>query len=524
MNRGQAVSAEQADLFAELADNAPVMIWRAGTDKLCDWFNRPWLDYVGRSMDQELGNGWADGVHRDDFDRCLSIYTTAFDARDRFSMVYRLRRHDGVYRQILDNGAPFSRNGVFAGYFGSCIDITEQYESEAQLRQAQKMEAIGNLTGGIAHDFNNLLQIIGGNLQLLIKNVAGNRPAEERLKSALVGVSRGAKLASHLLAFGRRQSLSPRVVNLGRLIRNMDDLLRRALGEAVEMETIISGGLWNTFVDALQVETALLNLAINARDAMEGRGKLTIEAGNASLDEGYISRHAKDLQPGQYVMIAVTDTGSGISSENIEKVFEPFFTTKAEGQGTGLGLSMVHGFVKQSGGHVKIYSELGHGSTIRLYLPRSRQTEDVENVADTGPVIGGNETVLIVEDDEEVLATTTDMLKELGYRVLKSKDADSALAVIDSGVPIDILFTDVVMPGKLQSPELARKAVQRIPSLAVLFASGYTENAIAHGGLMNSALELLNKPYSREELARKLRYVLDKTVEARGRFSRVETA
>ena len=274
----------------------------------------------------------------------------------------------------------------------------------------------------------------------------------------------------------------------------------------------------------LQVKTALLNLAIKRRDAMEGRGKLTIEAGNASLDEGYISRHAKDLQPGQYVMIAVTDTGSGISSENIEKVFEPFFTTKAEGQGTGLGLSMVHGFVKQSGGHIKIYSELGHGSTIRLYLPRSRQTEDLENVADTGPVIGGNETVLIVEDDEEVLATTTDMLKELGYRVLKSKDADSALAVIDSGVPIDILFTDVVMPGKLQSPELARKAVQRIPNLAVLFASGYTENAIAHGGLMDLALELLNKPYSREELARKLRYVLDKTVEARGRFSRVETA
>ena len=335
-------SAEVGDrFFKELADYAPVMIWRSGTDKLCDWFNKPWLDFVGRMMEQELGNGWAEGVHKDDFDRCLNIYTTAFDARERFSMIYRLRRHDGTYRQILDNGAPFFRGGEFAGYFGSCIDITEQQATEAQLRESQKMEAIGKLTGGLAHDFNNLLQIIGGNLELLTKDVAGNERAETRLRNALIGVSRGTTLASQLLSFGRRQPLAPKVVNLGRLIRDMDDMLRRALGEAVDLETVAGGGLWNTFVDPVQLETALLNLAINARDAMQGRGKLTIQAGNASLDDKYAAQHM-DVMPGQYVMVAVTDTGTGLAPDILEKVFDPFFTTKPEGQGTGLGLSMVH--------------------------------------------------------------------------------------------------------------------------------------------------------------------------------------
>ncbi|MGA8319547.1 MAG: ATP-binding protein [Xanthobacteraceae bacterium] len=503
-------SAESGDrFFKELADYAPVMIWRAGTDKLCDWFNKPWMDFVGRTMEHELGNGWAEGVHKDDFDRCLNIYTTAFDARERFSMIYRLRRHDGTYRQILDNGAPYYRGGKFAGYFGSCIDVTEQLDIEAQLREAQKMDAVGKLTGGVAHDFNNLLQIIGGNLQMLLKDVAGNERAEARLRNALIGVSRGTKLTSQLLAFGRRQSLAPKVVNLGRLIRGMDDMLRRALGEAIDVETITSGGLWNTFVDQMQVETALLNLAINARDAMQARGKLTIEAGNASLDDKYAARHA-DVMPGQYVMVAVTDTGTGIAPDMLEKVFEPFFTTKSEGRGIGLGLSMVHGFVKQSCGHVKIYSELGQGTTVRIYLPRCRQAEDVLTEVETGSVKGGSERILIVEDDEEVRATAADMLSDLGYSVLKAKDADAALAIIETGIAIDVLFTDVVMPGRLQSSELARKAQQRMPSIAVLFASGYTENSIVHGDRLDGGVELQNKPYTRDELARKLRQILRK--------------
>ena len=386
-------------------------------------------------------------------------------------------------------------------------ETSEREAAENALRHAQKIEALGKLTGGVAHDFNNLLQVISGNLQLLSKDIAGNARAETRVQNALAGVSRGAKLASQLLAFGRRQPLEPKVVNVGRFIKGMDDMLRRALGEEIEIETVISGGLWNTLVDPGQIENALLNLAINARDAMDGRGRLTIEAGNALLDADYARQH-DDVQPGQYVMIGVTDTGQGIPEEVLERVFEPFFSTKPEGKGTGLGLSMVYGLVKQSGGHIKIYSEVGEGTTVKLYLPRVTQTEDVLVDVSSAPVRGGDETVLVVEDDEDVRDSAVALLTELGYRVLKAKDAASAWSVIESGVPIDLLFTDVVMPGPLRSPELARKAKERLPHLAVLFTSGYTENAIVHGGRLDPGVELLGKPYTREALARKVRHVL----------------
>lgn len=383
----------------------------------------------------------------------------------------------------------------------------ELQRTQDALRQSQKMEAIGNLTGGVAHDFNNLLQVISGNLQLLGEDVDGNERATRRVRNAMAGVARGSKLASQLLAFGRRQPLAPKVVNIGRFIRNMDDLLRRTLGEAIEVETVIAGGLWNTLIDPGNVENALLNLAINARDAMDGQGKLTIEAGNAFLDANYVDAYG-DVNAGQYVLLAVTDTGHGIDPTIAEKVFEPFFTTKPEGRGTGLGLSMVYGFVKQSGGHIKVYSEPGHGTTIKLYLPRTTQTEDIIVDVDSGPVTGGSETVLVAEDDDAVRETVVSMLADLGYRVLRARDAQSALSIIDSGVPIDLLFTDVVMPGSLKSPELARKARERMPGVAVLFTSGYTENAIVHGGRLDEGVDLLSKPYTRETLARKLRQVL----------------
>jgi CheY-like chemotaxis protein len=369
------------------------------------------------------------------------------------------------------------------------------------------MDAVGKLTGGVAHDFNNLLQVIGGNLQLLSKDVAGNERAEQRLRNALGGVSRGSKLASQLLAFGRRQPLAPKVVNLGRLVRGLDDLLRRTLGDGVEIETAIAGRLWNTLVDPSQVENAILNLAINARDAMQAHGKLTIEAGNAALSDDHGVRH-EDVRPGQYVMLAVTDTGCGMTPEVVEQVFEPFFTTKPEGQGTGLGLSMVYGFVKQSDGHIKIHSEPGRGTTIRLYLPRASGSEDVAGESDAGSITGGTETVLVVEDDDEVRATVVELLGDLGYRVLEAADAQSALAIIENGGAIDLLFTDVVMPGPVRSPELARQARARLPKVAVLFTSGYTDNAIVHGGRLDQGIDLLSKPYTREALARKIRQVL----------------
>jgi len=484
------VTDEGERFFKELADFAPVMIWRASTDKLCDWFNKPWLDFVGRTMEQEVGNGWAEGVHKQDFDRCLQVYTTSFDARETFSMIYQLRRRDGEYRYILDNGAPFYRNGKFAGYFGSCIDVTEQRAVETQLRESQKLDALGQLTGGVAHDFNNLLQVIGGNLQLIAKDVAGNDRAEVRLDNALTGVKRGAKLASQLLAFARRQPLAPRVISLGRLIRGLDDMLRRALGEAVEIETVIAGGLWNALVDAAQMETAILNLAINARDAMQGRGKLTIEAGNASLDDSYTALNP-EAAPGQYVMVAVSDTGMGISADLLEKVFDPFFTTKPQGKGTGLGLSMVHGFVKQSGGHIKIYTEVGQGTTVRVYLPRNRDLEDSIAEVTSGPVVGGTERILVVEDDDDVRDTVAGILSELGYDILQARNAESALAIIESGVAIDVLFTDMVMPGNLQSVDLARKARLKVPDIVVLYTSGYSHGALSHSGRVDLGIDLL---------------------------------
>jgi signal transduction histidine kinase/DNA-binding response OmpR family regulator len=386
-------------------------------------------------------------------------------------------------------------------------ESAEREATQLALRQAQKMEALGKLTGGVAHDFNNLLQVVSGNLQLLAKDIAGSERAEIRLQNALAGVSRGAKLASQLLAFGRRQPLEPKALNVRKLIQNMDDMLRRALGEEIELETVISGGLWNTLIDPGQLENAILNLAINARDGMDGRGRLTIETANAVLDDEYARTH-EDVRPGQYVMVAVTDTGSGIAPEVIERVLEPFFTTKSEGKGSGLGLSMVYGFLKQSGGHLKIYSEVGHGTTMKLYLPRTMQVEDGLADSTAAPVKGGTETVLVVEDDDGVRETSVALLTDLGYQVLKARDAQSAFTSLESGIRVDILFTDVVMPGPMRSTELARKAKALDPKIAVLFTSGYTENSIVHGGRLDAGVELLSKPYTREALARKVRHVL----------------
>lgn len=387
-------------------------------------------------------------------------------------------------------------------------EIAERESIEAQLRQAQKMEAIGKLTGGVAHDFNNLLQVIGGNIQLLARDIVGNPRAEQRAENALASVSRAAKLAAQLLAFSRKQPLAPRVVSLARLIRNLDEMLRRTLGEGVEVETVASAGLWNTFIDEAQVENAILNLAINARDAMDGHGKLIIEAGNAVLDDRYVRRHP-DVKPGEYVMLAVSDTGCGIPPDLIHRVFEPFFTTKPVGSGTGLGLSTVYGLIKQSGGHIQIYSEVNQGTTVRMYLPRCVDQEQVLAPEPLGGVSGGTETVLVVEDDDDVRATAVELLSELGYNVLRAKDAASGLAIIDSGIPIDMLFTDVVMPGPLQSRDLARRAQERLPGIAILFTSGYTENAIVHGGRLDEGVELLSKPYTHEALARRVRQCLD---------------
>jgi CheY-like chemotaxis protein/nitrogen-specific signal transduction histidine kinase len=384
-------------------------------------------------------------------------------------------------------------------------EISRRADAESALRQAQKMEAIGQLTGGVAHDFNNVLQVIGGNLQLLQSQLAGNQAAQKRLDTAVAAVLRGAKLSSQLLAFARRQPLQPVVINLGELVQNMDDLLRRALGEAVILNTVVAPELWNTLADPGQVENVILNLAINARDAMQGEGKLTLELDNTTLDDQSLA--ADDIPAGDYVMLAVSDNGSGMTPAVMEKAFEPFFTTKPEGEGTGLGLSMAYGFVRQSGGTIKIYSEVGIGTTVRIYLPRSLQAQEALPDLLSGPVAGGSETILVAEDDPDVQSTVVDTLTTLGYRVLKADDGEGALVILRSGMHIDLLFTDVVMPGPVRSVELARQARLLIPDIAVLFTSGYPQNAIVHGGRLDEGVELLSKPYRRTDLARKIRHI-----------------
>ncbi len=468
--------------------------------------NNRWSDVLGWESGDIVGRSHFDFMHEDDHARTRQVLAGHF-AQPAYET--RHRHKDGGYRWISwvashDGDSIFASGRHVTAEKQAAVELSAAQE---QLRQSQKMEAVGQLTGGVAHDFNNILQIISSNLHLLSRFSLGNDRMQERIASSEDAVRRGAKLSSQLLAFSRRQPLAPKVLNVGKLVAAMEDLLRRALGEAVEIELVVSGSLWNTLVDPTQIENAVLNLAINGRDAMQSRGKLTIEIGNAQLDDEYARQHV-EVTPGQYVMLAVSDTGSGMTPEVAARAFEPFFSTKMVGAGTGLGLSMIYGFVKQSGGHVKIYSEVGVGTTLRMYLPRSMQREEILQPLAAEPAAGGEETILVAEDDDGVRATVVDILRELGYRVLEARDADSALNVVESGIGIDLLFTDVVMPGAIKSTELARRAQNRLPNLRVLFTSGYTQNAIVHGGRLDAGVELLVKPYKRDDLARKIRQVL----------------
>ncbi|WP_112186250.1 response regulator [Ralstonia sp. GX3-BWBA] len=388
--------------------------------------------------------------------------------------------------------------------------LSARAEVEAQLRQAQKMEAIGNLTGGVAHDFNNVLQVIAGNLQLLSVEAPGNTRVQHRIAAATRAVQRGATLAAQLLAFARRQQLSPAVVNPTRLVQGMSEMLHRALGEAIKVETRLADDLWNVQADRNQLENALLNLAINARDAMRGGGMLTIAANNVTL--GNRQAHGRDQPaPGDYLVFSVTDTGVGMPPEVVEHVFEPFFTTKPDGHGTGLGLSMVFGFVKQSGGHIAIDSTVGQGTTVQLYFPRCTEAvpDDAVELRDTIVTpMGGRETILVVEDDTDVRLTAVDMLSQLGYRVLTAANGEAALELMNSDTPIDLLFTDVIMPGSIKGGELSIRAAQRVPPLPVLLVSGYTRDEVLHDGRLPPGVTLLGKPYRRDDLARMVRNVL----------------
>jgi len=384
-------------------------------------------------------------------------------------------------------------------------EIEEREKVEAALRQSQKMEAIGRLTGGIAHDFNNMLGIVMGNLDLLLRRFQDGDPKLVRLADhAMEGAKRAAALTQRLLAFSRLQPLRPTSADIAKAVTDMTDLLRRTLGETVAVETVSAGGLWRAHIDLPQLETAIVNLAINSRDAMPGGGKLTLETGNAYLDRAYADAD-EDVTPGQYVMVAITDTGAGIPAEVIGQVFEPFFTTKPTGMGTGLGLSQVHGFIKQSGGHVRIYSEVGVGTTVKLYLPRSQA--DVAKpaaVAMRSQAPGRRDlTVLVVEDEVGVRDFAVEALTELGFDVIAADGAKMALEQLDLHPEVALMLTDVVMP-EINGRVLAEQARKRRPALKVVFMTGYTRNAIVHNGVLDAGTHLVSKPFTVAQLGAEL--------------------
>lgn len=390
--------------------------------------------------------------------------------------------------------------------------IAEREQAEEALRQAQKMETLGHLTGGVAHDFNNLLQIVSGNLEILQRNLPPDSPRLRRAAdNAARGADRAAILTQRLLAFSRRQPLAPKPIDLNQLVGSMSELLHRTLGEMIEIETVLASGLWPVEADPNQLENAIINLAVNARDAMESGGKLTIETANSRIDTVYGSQNG--VAPGQYVAICVSDTGGGMDANTVARAFEPFFTTKEVGRGTGLGLSMVYGFVKQSGGHVKIYSEVGEGTSVKIYLPRLHGglVEQADMAAADVPEGTREETVLVCEDDDDVRAYSVEVLRELGYRVLEAHDGPSALRLVERQEGrVDLLFTDVVLPSGMTGAELARRARVLRPELKVLFTTGYARNAIVHHGRLDPGVELITKPFAYSDLAARVRDLLDK--------------
>jgi PAS domain S-box-containing protein len=522
---------------------------QTGTVRLSSKF----LSLYGLSEFDGLYESWLGCIFREDLPRIANLMANAFadQARELRAEFRIVRPSDGILRWME------ARNLIFYDaehrairVVGVNVDVTERKraivqlraftdtleervkertrelegENEARkkaeelLRQAHKMEALGHLTGGVAHDFNNLLTIILGGLDLIGRQIPTLEvsPTAARIARgrdmALQGLHRAVTLTNRLLAFSRQQPLAPKSIDANKLVAGICELLRRTLGETVSLETVLAGGLWRAHADADQLENAILNLAVNARDAMANGGKVTIETANCALDEAYVAALVEPINAGQYVMIAVTDAGVGMDPLTLERAFDPFFTTKDTGKGTGLGLSQVHGFVRQSGGHVKIYSELAEGTTVKIYLPRYLGADDRPEAVDlmrAAVRAGGTESILVVEDEEALRAYAIESLSELGYRVLSAPTGTAALELLDQGYDIDLLFTDVVLPGELTGRQLANEAVRRRPGLKVLFTTGYTRNAVVHQGRLDPGVHLISKPFSFNELGGKVRAVLD---------------
>ncbi|WP_374471173.1 PAS domain S-box protein [Phenylobacterium sp.] len=477
-----------------------------GADGVYRAVNPAWRDLLGYGEEEVIGHDFRDFVEPGDAEAGLTRWAGLAPGSSLEDADARMRSKDGGWRWVNWTVIPQGE-----AFYAIGRDVTERKQLEDQLRQSQKMEAVGQLTGGLAHDFNNMLTGVLGGLDMVRRRLQSGRVEEAYrfIDTAVASAERAAALTQRLLAFSRRQTLDPRPVDVNRLIGSMEDLLRRTLGEQVDLAVSLDADLWPTLTDANQLENALLNLAINARDAMPEGGKLTLETCNVRLDASYTDT-VEGLEPGEYVVASVSDTGAGMSPEVLARVFDPFFTTKPIGQGTGLGLSMVYGFVRQSSGHVGIYSEAGVGTTVKLYLPRAHD-DGAEAAADGAAAeapTGAGETVLVVEDDDSVRLLIVEVLKELGYEAIEVSHTDAALKVVESGRRIDLMISDVGLPG-MNGRQLAEIARQRRPDLPVLFITGYAAGAARRAEFLGPSMEMISKPFAMEALAHKVREMIE---------------
>jgi two-component system, cell cycle sensor histidine kinase and response regulator CckA len=501
---------EKLRQFSRAIEQSASLVVVTDADGKIQYVNSRFLQATGYSAGEVLGKRpslWKSGRMQElDYARLWQTILSGDDWRGEFEN----RRKDGTSMTVSATISPVrDEGGRITHFIGIEEDITQRREIEAQLRQAQKLEAIGQLTGGLAHDFNNLLSVIIGNLDILQDQFEIAEKPRELVGMALTAALRGGELTRQLLAFARRQPLKPRVFDLNALVQQSVVLLRRTLGEALELKVSLAEDAWPTEADPSQVESALTNLAINARDAMPKGGKIFVETGNRTLDEAYAADNP-DMKAGEYVMLAVSDTGTGIPAEILARVCEPFFTTKPTGKGSGLGLSMIYGFAKQSGGHLKIYSEPGHGTTVRLYLPRAGEhgsaAEEPAGIADTSAPPGAR--VLVVEDNDDVRQLVIKQLAELGYEVRAASNAPAALAALEADANVDLLFTDIIMPGGMLGTDLAREVRRRWPEIKILLTTGFSEAAAQSGMQNQDTLPIITKPYRKRSLAEKIRDVL----------------